>query len=171
MNAQREYQALAERLPGLTALLDALDLFTIRDGVSRWAVAHHLHHLALAHGRIFERLGTIAAAEGPGTATSRPFNASWTLVKTLGWIPRGVGRAPRVAQPPPDFDADELRAVWARKCAAFEALAPHLDALAHRPDRFAHPVFGQLDPTDWLRFTHIHTRHHHKIIQDIRAAA
>lgn len=136
-----------------------------RTPVSRWSPLEHAEHLALADEASLHQLeAALDRDDGPkGTLVGR-------LVLLLGWIPRGVGKAPEQtrAEGVDRYEvAERLRAVRER----IEALGGRLDEVAAARGRASHPVFRGLTAAQWLKFLSVHHRHHLKIIEDIRRAA
>jgi len=50
---------------------------------------------------------------------------------------------------------------------ATRSLAGVLDEIVANDTTQAHPILGQFNGVQWLRFAHLHHRHHNKIIRDI----
>ena len=128
--------------------------------VSEWSIGMHVHHCCLAMIRICQSL----TASTPPTPRSR-FSLVTTLVFLSGRIPRGRGRSPDVVLPRRDVSPTEL---WTLLDQSERLLTE-----AHDLDPktwFRHFAFGVFDRDKALRFTHIHNRHHLRIISDIVAA-
>ena len=83
-----------------------------------------------------------------------------------GSIPRGRGPAPdftlpeRLEPAPLRTGLEELRELAA-------GLEPRLAELDGSPHTLPHHVLGHFTPAEWLRFLHLHHRHHEAIIRDI----
>jgi hypothetical protein len=133
--------------------------------VSRWSVGQQIDHLQrVARGG----LRVLEAARPP---LPRGINLVGRTLLGLGWIPRGVGKAPAQVVPadaPPLAELAErlppLRADFAGACC-------DENLLGSRTPVFRHPYFGGLTPREALRFLVVHTEHHLKIVRDIRRAA
>lgn len=138
-----------------------LPLETVTD-VSRWSILDHAEHLARADAGSLHQLETALDREGGPRA-----RMIGRLLLALGWIPRGVGKAPAMARPESSGRAAVIAGLQAAR-RRLEALDERLDAVAAARGRASHPIFGGLTPARWLRFLQIHHHHHLKIIRDIR---
>ena len=104
----------------------------------------------------------------PETRADFPQEIGVSLLER-GSIPRGRGPAPEFTLPAGMQPADlrtgfqELRAQATHLAARVE----ELDACLHT---LPHHVLGHFTPAEWLRFLHLHHRHHDAIIQDILSA-
>lgn len=135
--------------------------------VSSWTPVQHLHHVASVNQHILDRLA--AEEDGmPGDPTGRP-NIAGYLVLTLGRLPRGRGQSPDAFRPPDSVDRPALADRVEAHREQLDALAGRLDVLKQSNHRFPHPLLGDFDASEWLRFARIHTAHHHRIIRDIMA--
>lgn len=148
-----------------------------RTAVSRWSALDHAEHIAKVDEGSLRQLETALGRDGgPG------LKFVGRLVLWLGWIPRGVGKAPgnmrpadrdrdEAERPTPSRDDDRRRAVAEHLTevrGAIEALAGRFDEIAAGRGRAGHHVFGGLTPGRWFRFLWVHHRHHLKIVRDIR---
>lgn len=150
-----------------------------RTAVSRWSALDHAEHIAKADEGSLHQLETALERDG-----GPRFTLAGRLVLALGWIPRGVGKAPGNTRPSdrdreqagesaPPRDEDRRRAVaedLTKVRREIEALAGRFDEIAAGRGRASHHVFGGLTPGRWLRFLWVHHRHHLKIVHDIRRA-
>jgi len=93
------------------------------------------------------------------------FNIKRILVLMTAYIPRGKTKAPRVVQPNKEITADML--LNQIKIAKENFI--NLTSL-HSNSFFTHYYYGQLNKKSTLRFLHIHTSHHLRIINDIAAS-
>ncbi|MCB1008563.1 MAG: DinB family protein [Acidobacteria bacterium] len=155
---------LAAQIDEIGALLDDCPLDLRAPRVSGWSVGEQVDHMTqvLASG-----LGLL---ETPGEPRPNGINLSGRILLALRWIPRGVGKSPKGVLPR-GASPEDLRERLAD-------LRRRLDAISAAPDRLAdprptipHPYFGALNPAQGLRFLAIHTRHHLKIVRDIRKAS
>jgi hypothetical protein len=100
--------------------------------------------------------------------TSKPkdyqpkFSLPKLMIMTTGFIPRGKGRAPKQSLPMGDISKEEL----------FLSLEKIKEAIKNLDDlsknhNFRHPLFGDLNLKDAIKFMGIHTQHHLKIMRDI----
>lgn len=90
------------------------------------------------------------------------FNLARSILFTLGFIPRGQGKSPKIVRPPETILIEDITS---QMDMAKELVAglKDLPKNAH----FKHPVFGILNKSKSIRFIEIHTKHHLKIIDDI----
>ena len=130
--------------------------------ISHWSIAQHLEHIIQVNQAICAR----NTSASPGDPDALPIRFVAHVVMLTKHIPRGRGTSPAAMLPQTTSDPDILAKLSAH-LAALEAQADAIGAALARPGRFNHPVFGGLDRRQWLRFVHIHTLHHAKIIRDI----
>lgn len=98
------------------------------------------------------------------------YKAKFSIVRAYiflrGSIPRGRGKAPKIAVAQGEISIDEIKALLSL---AREQI-PKLQKL-HKNAHFPHPYFGNLNLKPSMRFLEIHTEHHLKIIRDIKKAS
>ncbi len=142
-------------------LLNEIDRYVamqevLNPSVSKSSVGWHIEHSLITINAIITALSKSKSEE-----YKWQLNYKRLIVMTIGVIPRGRGRAPKIVQPS-DFDTDSLKS--------------HLDKTKtkilemnsfHRNNFFFHPYFGNLNLKPTIRFLEIHTEHHLKIIRDI----
>jgi DinB superfamily len=129
--------------------------------VSASSVGWHIAHALLVNNRIITGLSKSNAAEYRGK-----FSVKKLLVYATGKIPRGRARAPDAVVPANDFTAASLQQ---HADTALEKIK-EMDGLL--PNNFIeHPVFGNLNVKNTIRFLEIHLRHHLSIIDDILRTA
>ena len=91
-------------------------------------------------------------------------NFSWKafFVLLFNKIPRGKAKAPSFTQPANEVSMDMVlqQIAEARKSA-------ELLLTADKSQYFTHPIFGDLQLPTAIKFLHVHTYHHEKIIRDI----
>lgn len=165
----RTHRAIVAELDALAAQAADRETAALRaDRVSGWSVAEQLEHLMVSDRSILRALDTMLAGEKP-SAGGGPSLAGRAILG-FGYIPRGVGRAPKAVVPgkmePPEIEAGfrELRQ-------RYGALEKDLGRIERSDWTFPHPLLGNFDCRRWLRFVTVHHRHHQKIIRDIVAAA
>lgn len=144
---------------------DAASLFDAAPIVSDWSPAQHLHHVAAVNQRILDQLMQVEG-DAAGDTTGRP-NIAGYVVLLMGRLPRGRGRSPAPFRPPEAVDRDALARGIDANHEHLERLADHLKVLRQSSRRFPHPVLGDLDASEWVRFARVHTGHHHRIIRDV----
>jgi hypothetical protein len=159
------HREVLDQLDALLAVADDPGPFpTALTPVSGWSALEHAEHMAQADAGSMHQLETALTRDG-----GPRLKLAGRLVLALGWIPRGVGKAPSTSRPEArdrEQVAAALRAVRDR----IAAVGDRLGEVAAGRGRASHPIFGGLTPARWLRFLRIHHHHHLKIIEDIRAA-
>jgi hypothetical protein len=140
----------------------ALSLRT--ESVSAWSVAEQLDHLIKVESSIYSHLLTRTPAPGPRISLVGRF------VLAAGWIPRGRSEAPKRLRGTP-AGAEQLKAALDACGETLRRLAAEPDALFSPAAVLPHKMFGALTAGEAVRFAPIHTRHHLKIVADIRCSA
>ncbi len=164
----RSYEGLVRGIERCLELAGDRERLARRDdGVSAWDVGQQVEHLARADSGIVKWVLATIDEPGRGQRTGRPSGAGRAVLAT-GWIPRGRGRAPEGTVPGGLSEADLLGRLEAVR-ATCEELRPRLRALQRSRRTREHPVLGHFTPAEWLRFLHVHHRHHDKIIRKILA--
>ena len=81
---------------------------------------------------------------------------------TLGYFPRGKGKAPKHVKPPEVILKEDL-------ISQVEAAKSNIKILGSLDTNsfFKHPLFGNINTKRVYRFLEVHTKHHLKIIDDI----
>ncbi|MFS4482517.1 DUF1569 domain-containing protein [Hyunsoonleella sp. 2307UL5-6] len=92
----------------------------------------------------------------------RDFKPIRTVLFTLGFIPRGKGKAPKHVLPPEDVTEADLKQQLAQAKKYLENIK-ELPKTSH----FKHFLFGVLSKKQTIRFLVIHTNHHLKIVREI----
>ena len=90
------------------------------------------------------------------------FNKWRLLLFTLGYIPRGKAKAPKIVKPPEIILTEDLNSQFQLAYKNIESLK-----FANNNAHFTHFVFGVLNKKRTLRFLQLHTTHHLKIIRAI----
>jgi len=149
-----------------TADLDVLGVSAPE--ISSWSVQDHLEHLLLSDRSVLDWILKALAAPTPEAREDSPNEIGVTLL-ALGSIPRGRGPAPDFTLP----DGLEIRPLTE----GFRRLRDVADGLLERSGEIEacrrtlpHHVLGHFTSAEWLRFLHLHHRHHEAIIRDILAA-
>ncbi|MGB5817144.1 MAG: DinB family protein [Thermoanaerobaculia bacterium] len=165
----RTYGAIRAQLDELLVLAGQPDLAAVHaQGVSGWSVGGQLEHLLLSDRMILDGFdtfldGTLTSAGGGPTAIGR-------FILLSGYIPRGKGRAPKGVVPG-DLSPSEIASGFAGVKKRFEELAPRLGELEASRATYRHPLLGDFNPGQWLKFVKVHHHHHQKLIRDIRRLA
>ena len=164
IDPKHDYTALQTLLDEAAAFLDWPEdsMFTVLSEISGWSIGQQLYHVTLANAsipRLIERLqkGTI------GNTEDEPIPDKIAIILE-GYIPEGR-KAPARVVPPTDLDLPLLTKDFSRMRKATQRLAPQLDALDQATHRFPHMFFGPMTAIEWVRFMHIHTKHHMRIVE------
>lgn len=146
-----------------TADLDGLGVSAPE--VSAWSVQDHLEHLLLSDRNVLNWVLKALARPNPAAREQFPREIGVALL-AHGSIPRGRGPAPDFTLP----DGLEIRSL----SEGLERLRDLADGLLTRIGEIEacrrtlpHHVLGHFTPAEWLRFLHLHHRHHEAIIRDI----
>lgn len=132
--------------------------------VSKWSVGQHVEHLLKA-----DTLATSAMlASKRYTSRRTPLKLLGRIVLLTGYIPKGRGKAPEMTLPEQPTKENITRLVEAFKnnLSQIKEGLRELNLAGHYAP---HPIFGDLDQVQWLRFLIIHNKHHLKIINEILA--
>ncbi len=156
MKARRQLARLEE------IVLDPLDGVTgeewYRAPKGRWSLAQTLSHLAqgvdLVAGQLEARAGRtdMARRATPGEHLLRH------LVLGVGKLP--PGRPPEATRPPERPDPELVAAQFRMGVERLEALLETWPAERHQRIFVRHPVLGDLNLPEWVRFFYVHSRHH-----------
>lgn len=136
--------------------------------VSAWSVQDHLEHLLLSDRNVLAWVVEALARPNPETRAQVPHEIGVALL-ARGLIPRGRGPAPDLTLPD-GLEPGELRTEFQALRELADGLGPRLTALDTCLHTLRHHVLGHFTPAEWLRFLHLHHRHHDSIIRDILAA-
>ena len=90
------------------------------------------------------------------------FNFKRQLVYTIGFIPRGRGKAPKAVQSFDDISKETIEQQLKEASIALEEIQ-----LLEENSHFEHPYFGSINLQSTLKFLKLHTHHHLKIMNDI----
>ncbi|MBK8552778.1 MAG: DUF1569 domain-containing protein [Ignavibacteria bacterium] len=129
----------------------------INETVSKSSVGWHIEHSLLAVNFIIE-----------GLKNSNPEDYKWNfnfmrmLVFAMNKIPRGKGKAPETVIPKNTINADTLK----KQIGIASEKIKELDTLM-ADNYIKHPVFGNMNLNQTMKFLVIHTKHHVDIINDI----
>ncbi|WP_420633002.1 DinB family protein [Candidatus Palauibacter sp.] len=133
--------------------------------VSAWNVRDHLEHLYLSDRLVLRWVADALTRPNPEVRADSPREIGVSLL-ARGSIPRGRGPAPEFTLPT-GLAATALRTGFEELRELAVGLArqeAELDACLHT---LPHHVLGHFTLTEWLRFLHLHHRHHEAIVQDI----
>lgn len=133
--------------------------------VSAWNVQDHLEHLLFSDRNVLDWIVEALARPNPETREESAREIGVTLL-ARGSIPRGRGPAPEFTLPEGLAPA-EIRAGFEALRARTAGLEPRGAELDACRLTLPHHVLGHFTPAEWLRFLHLHHRHHEAIIGDI----
>lgn len=147
---------------GLVLLIKKLESYIpekdrTKSSVTRSDVAWQIDHSLKVINRVSESL----LNSNPALYSSR-FNWWRFLLFNLNYIPRGRAKSPKIVAPPEVISEEMLYAQ------VIEGLK-NMEQITTINDRsyFKHFIFGVLDKRRTVRFLHLHTNHHLKIIREI----
>ena len=139
------------------------------DDVSHWDVRQHLDHLMITDSKILEALNLGLSGELRDEPGGKPKLMGYFILWT-GFIPRGKGRAPEFVRPT-DRPPSEIAAALEETRNGYLAIESRLGEVEQLQATRPHPILGDFNAVQWLRFAHLHHRHHDKIIDDILRVA
>jgi DinB superfamily len=131
-----------------------------RPSISAWSVAQQLDHVLKVCSAILKGLLC------PGDPPPRGIKFIGRAILFAGWIPRGRGRAPDSVLGT-EASSEELTAALEETRQLLAAVRRESFRPADEP-AVMHPFFGGLTPSQTLRVIVVHTRHHLKIVREIR---
>lgn len=136
-----------------------------KTGLSGWSVGQHIEHLVKTNSAI----AGLLARPWSQDPSVKPAGFRALIVLKMGYIPRGRAQAPEIVVPVMT-DYARLGEDVEKAKGELAALEPKLPEIERDTILFNHPVLGGFTKAQWLRFIEVHTDHHWKIIQEIRAA-
>jgi len=125
--------------------------------VSDESVAWHLDH----NLKVINK--TCNALENSDTTVyEKRFNFKRSLLFSVRYLPRGKGKSPDAVLPPKEIRTENL-------LSQLELSRKNLEKVTKLDPKvnFSHPLFGQLNRKQTIRFLRMHTNHHLKIVSDI----
>lgn len=155
------------------ARLDDPTLYRVEEEVSLWSIAEHLDHVGRVNISSFLAIDRLVAGreDDPEVLHSGGPKLAMLPVLLFGRIPRGRAQAPERFFPAADVERESVRATLSESRKGLSRTAAKVAALAEARGRIAHPILGNLNARQWLRFVRIHTAHHIRIMDDILAAS
>lgn len=134
----------------------------------RWTLAQILQHLAIGLERVTERLEERRDRTDMRRRATPRQRLMRQLVLGVGRIPRGR-KSPEVALPDDRPDPALATAQFRMGIERLERLAEALPPERQQRLFVEHPVFGDLNLPEWVRFFYVHNRHHaHQIAVRVR---
>lgn len=170
----------AEELAAIHGILDTFDRLRnsgpeVMDRrapqVSGWSVAQHLYHCALATGLSLRNTASLVRGKGRLIQEEGSLSKEAEAVLASGRTERGQAEAPRMVTPPEEVNPEFLAMELETNRKDMERLAEQASEILAAPNWIPHQLLGPLDAVSWLRFTHLHAKHHLDIAQDILAEA
>lgn len=135
----------------------------------RWSPAQILEHLALGFGATAKGLARCLEAGRPAAGAPTLWHRFATVtVVTFGYLPSGR-TAPERTRPRGLSGEAAMQTVRANLIAMDEALAACAQRFGTRVAMLDHPILGPLSVAQWRTFHRVHTRHHMKQIERLRA--
>ena len=127
------------------------------ESVSKSDVAWQIDHSL----KVINKVSEVVLTSDPKAYISH-FNKWRFLLFNLNYIPRGKARAPKIVQPPEKISNKSL-------LSQLDLAHQNIDKLKNVQSNahFKHMIFGVLNKKRTLKFLHLHTKHHLKIIRDI----
>ena len=137
--------------------------------VSGWSACMQIQHICMANNMVTTGLLAIVRSELDGVRSGN-VNRLGKVLLGRGVIPRGKADAPDQYKPQPGTRLETVQALFNKVDSKLVGIGNYLDDIAALSDGFDHPYFGTLPAPVWVRFMHVHTLHHLKIVRDIVAA-
>ena len=125
--------------------------------ISEVSIGWHIEHCLLVIKQI-----TATVAQSEPKLYKPKFDIKRFFVFILNTFPRGKAKAPKVVIPVHEITVETLQESFKN---TYQAIAYLKDCQENQ--YFMHPIFGQLNKKQTIKFLAIHTKHHLKIIRDI----
>ena len=162
---ERTLRRNLEDVSRLRALAGDRATITLRaEQVSSWSVGQQLEHVLISDRGVLDRIERIL--EGTLDERRGSPRVAGLLILALGFIPRGRGKAPSSTRPD-EMAGEEVAEGLDGVAGRFEALLDRRAELATARATWEHPLLGHFTAAQWLRFLHVHHRHHEKIVRRI----
>ncbi len=137
--------------------------------VSGWSVEQHLYHVALATDMALRNVQLLLSGRGGRRVVQQGGpNELAVLVLTEGRYPRGESETLRMVRPPDEVVGEYLSDEMERNRVVVLELQAACDGVHEAPGRVLHPMLGELNAAEWLRFARLHARHHLAILIDLQ---
>jgi hypothetical protein len=125
----------------------------------RWTLAQILHHLAIGVDRVSRQLEERKDRTDMDRRAKPRQRLMAHVVLGVGRIPRGR-KSPKIALPDERPDPELATAQYRMGVQRLAALAESIPAEQQSRIFAQHPVFGDLNYPEWVRFFYVHNRHH-----------
>jgi hypothetical protein len=129
----------------------------LNNTISNVNIAWHIEHSCLVIIKVAE---TIVKSDSNNYTTK--FSFTKIMVFLTGKFPRGRAKAPKSVLPDENITEQHLLESIAKAKQAINEIKE-----CHKNQFFSHPIFGNLNVPNTLKFFSIHTNHHLLIINDI----
>ena len=125
--------------------------------ISEGNVGWHIVHSCLVIDSV---IGSVLKSDP--SKFKKKFSFKAFMVLLLNQFPRGKAKAPSFTIPSEEENPASI-------LNHIKLTRTNLEALlkANKNQYFSHPIFGELNKKDTIRFLYVHTYHHYKIIKDI----
>ena len=163
-NIEEIYQALDKTRTKLVETVEILSLeeSAARENVEGWSVQEIIEHLGMVEGgiaRIIEKL--ISKAEVKGGSFNGEFEPPLSLEELVPPEMRGQKfEAPDFAHPQGKQNIEQSLAILAKTRMELKKLRSRIEVVDSSGERFPHPVFGLLNPYEWLAVINLHEFKH-----------
>lgn len=165
MRAEQQLAKLQEQSLELEGWKGKLDKESIK--ISLWSCKDHFEHLMICNENVLSALETHLQDE---PKEGKPLNFIGKVILKLGFLPRGVGKAPDFIRPK-GKSKEELDQMFHRYQERLCRLRKRAGEVETSIYSFPHYAFGNLTPLEWLRVIEVHNHHHIKIMRDIEKEA
>lgn len=130
---------------------------TVNPKVSKVSIGWHIAHSTKVFSAICKNFSQSDPANYVGG-----FNKNRFKIWLIGYIPRGLGRAPKSVATEQLATVEEIQTYIQQCKELFKAVQE-----GNSSQYSEHPYFGHLNKRRTKWFLHLHTKHHLKIIRDI----
>ncbi len=153
---------ISKKVKKINTLLDSVEVNiphcnTINQKISASNVGWHLEHILLTIDVII----TTLSKSNPNDYKWK-FNFMRIIVLTIKKFPRGRAKSPEIVKPKGNINDESL----ANHLVKTRERIKELQTL-NKNNFFKHPIFGELNLKQTIRFLEVHTQHHLNIINDI----
>lgn len=155
---RRPLDKLRSQIDEMEQNIDSFE--ALNPSVSAAPIGWHIEHNLLILNAVIHSLNT-----SDPTKYRRKINFVKMYFFARGKFPRGKVRAPKAVRPQGNYDHASLSEHLTNvreNAASLEQLDPNANA--------KHPIFGVLRLSESIYFLELHTKHHLKIIREIKVA-
>jgi hypothetical protein len=157
MKIRRQLEALEPMILGRLHGVSGDDWHAAPRG--RWSVAQLLHHVAVSTDAAVEALERHKDHAGRERRATPGQHLARHVLLGVGRFPPGR-KAPRMTLPDERPDPELAKAQLRMAVQRLAALATELPVERQERLFVPHPVIGDLNFPEWIRFLYIHNRHH-----------